>query len=466
MRTKLNPQDPLDFRPSRLKITEDYHDKYRAIDSILTANHTILNVFHRDVSRVLAQTGRTRRAAFTSDHLLRAVLVMEIEGLPYRETVIRIDDSPFLRRFVRVYDGPVMDYTLLCKTYKALSPETWQQMNRALGRYALEQGVITGDRLRVDTTACETNIHFPTDASLLWDSYRVLARLIAGVRVYDAAAVGSGRLQERRVKRSMLRIARRRSNTEAHRTQLRRPYQALLAHVRRVLDWSRQVRGRVRAGLTSDRYDLQVAGILQGLLGEMDGYDGLVERVLAQATRRVLQGEAVPNAEKLFSLFEPHTELLIRGKAGKPIEFGHMVLLQQVENKFITDYDVFARRPTDASLVDPILRRHRDTFGCLPDSFTADKGFYTSMAKLRQLEETIPHVSIAKKGTRTADERDREHQPVFRALQRFRAGIEGTISALKRAFKMSRCLYRSFRTYRSSIGSHVFAHNLVVLARL
>ncbi len=143
-----------------------------------------------------------------------------------------------------------------------------------------------------------------------------------------------------------------------------------------------------------------------------------------------------------------------------------MVLLQQVENKFITDYDVFARRPTLASLVAPILRRHTEIFGCLPDSFTADKEFYTSMAKLRELEETIPYVSIAKKGTRTADETDREHQPIFRALQRFRAGIEGMISALKRAFKMSRCLYRSFRTYRSSIGSHVFAHNLVVLARL
>lgn len=466
MRTKLDPQDPLDFTPARLKITEEYHEKYRAVDDILTANPAILTAFHRDVSRLLTQTGRPRRAPFTSDQLLRAILVMEIEGLPYRETVIRIDDSPFLRRFVRVYDGPVMDYTLLCKTYKAISPEAWKQMNRALGRHALAQGVITGDSLRVDTTACETNIHFPTDASLLWDAYRVLARLMVGVRQYDAEAVGAGRLQERRVKRSMLRIARRRGHTDAHRATLRRPYRALLEHVRRLLDWSRQVRSRVRAGLASDRYDLDVVRILTGLLDEMEGYDPLVARVLDQATRRVLQGEAVPNAEKLFSLFEPHTELLIRGKAGKEIEFGHMVLLHQVESKFITDYDVFERRPTDASLVDPILRSHRDTFGRLPDSFAADKGFYTSMAKLRELEAKIPHVSIAKKGTRTPDETAREHHPIFRALQRFRAGIEGTISALKRAFKMSRCLYRSFRTYRSSIGSHVFAHNLVVLARL
>jgi transposase, IS5 family len=197
----------------------------------------------------------------------------------------------------------------------------------------------------------------------------------------------------------------------------------------------------------------------------MDGYDDLTEKVVDQATRRVLGGEKVPNAEKLFSLFEPHTELLIRGKVAKPVEFGHMVLLQQVEEKFITGYQVFEHRPNDASLVDAILTRHQKTFGQLPESLTADKGFYQSMDQLRALERTIPNVSIAKKGSRTEAETAREHHPIFRALQRFRAGIEGTISALKRVFKMSRCLYRSFRTFCSSVGAHVFAHNLVVLAR-
>jgi len=205
--------------------------------------------------------------------------------------------------------------------------------------------------------------------------------------------------------------------------------------------------------------------ILTGLVTEMDRYDGLTEKVIDQASRRILAGEKVPNAEKLFSIFEPHTELLKRGKVAKPIEFGHMILLQQVEEKFITGYQVFERRPSDASLVDSVLKSHQRTFGELPESFTADKGFYQSMEKLRVLERTIPNVSIAKIGPRTEAETAREHHPIFRALQRFRAGIEGTISALKRVFKMCRCLYRSFRTFCSSVGAHVFAHNLVVLAR-
>jgi IS5 family transposase len=466
MRIKIDPQDPLDFNPSRLKVTREYHEKYRAVDQILAETPKILNILHREISAILSKKGRKRKAAFTSDQLLRAILVMEIEGLAYRETVVRIDDSQFLRRFVRVFEGDVMDYTLLCKAYKAISPKAWKEMNELLGRYAIDRELITGTSLRVDTTACETNIHYPTDSSLLWDCYRVTSRLIARVREYDAEAVGPGRLQDRPVKRLMLRITRQANNKEGNRGRLKKPYRALLEHVSHVLDWSRQVRSRVRERLEAQDYDLQVGLILTGLVNEMDGYDELIEKVLDQALRRVLHDEKVPNTEKLFSIFEPHTELLKRGKVAKPIEFGHMVLLQQVEEKFITGYDVFERRPTDQSLVDPILESHRGIFGQLPESFTADKGFYQSMDKLRELEKDIPYVSIAKKGFRTDEEKLREHHPTFRALQRFRAGIEGTISALKRAFKMCRCLYRSFRTYCSSVGAHVFAHNLIVLTRL
>lgn len=465
MRTKLNPQDPLDFSPSRLKVTRDYHEKFRAVDRILAETPKILEILHREISSLSSKKGRKREATFTSDQLLRAILVMEMEGLPYRDAVVRIDDSEFLRRFVRVFGGKVMDYTLLCKAYKAVAAETWKEMNRLLGRYAIDRELISGTSLRADTTSSETNIHYPTDSSLLWDCYRVTSRAISRVREYDANAVGPGRLQDRRVKRVMLRITRQANNKEGNRQKLQRPYRALLAHVSRILDWSRQVRSKVGEGLEEQAYDLQVGLILTGLVKEMEHYDRLIERVIDQTSRRIVDGVKVPNAEKLFSIFEPHTELLIRGKVAKPIEFGHMVLLQQTEEKFITGYDVFERRPSDESLVNSILQSHQRTFGQLPESFTADKGFYQSMPKLRELESIIPHVSIAKKGMRTGEERDREHHPIFRELQRFRAGIEGTISALKRAFKMCRCLYRSFRTYCSSVGAHVFAHNLIVLAR-
>lgn len=467
MRIKLDPQDPLDFGPARLKVTEQYYEKYRIVDRILAETPEILSVFHRSVSSVLNRKGRRRRAQFTSDQLFRAILVMEIEGLPYRDTIVRIDDSRFLRRFVRVHAGPVMDFTLLCKAYKAIPASAWQRMNQLLTRYALDCELIMGDQLRADTTVCETNIHFPTDATLLWDAYRVTARLIASVRDYDPEAVGTRRLQERAVKRRVQALSRLRDRSSHRgRRQQRKAYKWLLARVRSILEWSREIRVKLHASLQASEYDFIVAAILEASVSALDRLDPLTMKVIGQAERRVLHGERVPNDEKIFSIFEPHTELVIRGKAGKEVEFGHVILLQQVENQFITDYQVFLRRPSDASLVDDILASHEATFGRLPDAFTADKGFYESMPKLVELEERIPHVSIAKKGKRTEDEWAREHTSLFRELQRFRAGIEGSISTLKRAFKMARCLYRSFKTYCTSVGSHVFAHNLIALARL
>ena len=465
MRLKFSAQSVLEFGPSHLQVTQAYYAKYDGINEILLATPSILEAFHKDASKPLRAVGRKRAAQFTSDQLLRAILVMEIEELTYRAAAIRIDDSQFLRRFVGLHDQPMMDFTTLNKVYKAIRPGTWKKINGVLARYARDRGDIRGESLRVDTTAYETNVHYPTDSGLLGDGYRVLARLIVRVREEDADLVGARRLQVRKVKQVTVQIARQSQAKEKKARRQKRLYRVLLGRVEAILAWSHDIGIEGRKRLKAERYEWKTALRVMGLLEDMERFEALTRQVVDQARRRVLDGESVPNGEKLFSLFEPHTELLIRGKAGKPIEFGHMVLLQQVENKFISDYEVFEKRPSDESLVDDLLKRHATMFGHSPEYFTADKGFYKSREQLVELRETIANVSIAKKGSRTLEEMQQEHDPIFRTLQRFRAGIEGTISYLKRCYKMFRCLYRSFTTYRSSVGCHIFAHNLVVLAR-
>ncbi|MCK4773247.1 MAG: ISNCY family transposase, partial [Candidatus Krumholzibacteria bacterium] len=460
------PQTWLDFGASQLKVTRAYYAKYGRINEILSENREILEGFHKDVSRMCKEKERKRLATFNSEQFLRAILVMDIEQLSLRGTVIRIDDSEFLRRFVGISYGAVMDYTTLSKVYKAIRPQTWKRMNALLGQYAIEEEMIRGESLRVDTTAYETNIHYPTDSSLLGDGYRVLSRWISVIRDYDSEAVRSGRLQEGSVKRLVQRLARGTYYKEKNRKKLRRLYRALIGHVEHVLAWSMETERECEARMAGGRYDLGTERIIRRLIAQRAAFELGLRKALRQARRRVLDGEMVPNSEKIFSLFETHTELLKRGKAGKQVEFGHMVLLHQVENKFISDYEVFKKRVSDESMVDDILDRHEKVFGRVPENFAADKGFYESVERLDWLETKITNVSIGKKGNRTLEEIEREHDPVFKSLQRFRAGIEGTISFLKRCFKMARCLYRSFKTYCSSVGSHVFAHNLVVLARL
>jgi len=205
--------------------------------------------------------------------------------------------------------------------------------------------------------------------------------------------------------------------------------------------------------------------VVENVIEQLEHFGSIGWKVIMQAQRRVFDGEKVPNDEKLFSIFEEHTELLKRGKAGKPIEFGHMILIQQVEAKFISDYQVFEKKPVDHTLVDGCLQSHRKVFGENPREFSTDKGFYESMAKIEELEADIEVVSIAKKGRRTEEEATRESSKEFKLGQRFRAGVEGTISFLKRALGMFRCRNKGWKHYVATVGMTVFTHNLLILAR-
>ena len=468
MRPKINSQPELDFQPSNLKLTNGYFAKYEAISRILDANPGIIEAVHRDLERVRRaqrrEETRNDRFAYSSDTVLRVLICQIVEGLSLRGVVVRIDDSHQLRRFTRIDGGPMMDFTTLCLLKNAIQPGTWARINRELAKYAVAQGRMGGEALRLDTTAVETNIHYPTDFSLLWDAYRVLERLLERVREIDRAVVGSGRAQLRAVKRTHLEITRKGRKGRSNDT-LRPLYRRLIDHVEGLCTWAASVIQGLISGLESRRYGAWEHAIAELLVEELVQSRELAERVIDQARRRVLEGEAVPNEEKLFSLFEPHTELLKRGKAAKPIEFGHMIQIEQVAEKFITNVEVFEKKPVEHELVAQALQRHEELFGRLPDQLAADRGYYRNPETLVALEARIPVVSIAKKGRRTPEETERERDPLFRHAQRFRAGVEGTISFLKRVLGLFRCFNRGWEHFVSTVRSSVFAHNLLILAR-
>ena len=472
MRSRIQRQPTLDFRPPKLELTRQYYEKYERISRILDANREIVDLVHRDIveaDRARREGGDKKgeedRFEYSSDTVLRMVLCQVIEDLSLRQLVVRIDDSGFLRRFVRIDDDSMMDSSTFCRLRNAIPPKTWKKINRILAEHAVREEGITGEALRLDTTAVETNIHYPTDSSLLFDTYRVLGRLIEAAREVDPEAVGGGRLHLRRAKRDHLVITRKAAKRGTSSDTLKPLYETSLGRVEGICDWALAVVERLQHGQKTRRCGELESAQTEYLVEQLIHYRALGLRVLDQATRRVLHGEPVPNEEKLFSLFEPHTELLIRGKAGKPVEFGHMIQIQQVEAKFITDYEVFEKKPVEHQLLRPALESHRALFGHDPDQIAADKGYYESMAALHKLQERVGIVSIAKKGKRTTEETEREWDPLFRHGQRFRAGVEGTISFLKRVLGLFRCFTKGWEHFASTVGATVFAHNLVLLAR-
>jgi len=469
MRPKVNPQAELDFQPSNLKLTNGYYQSFEAVSRILDENPAILDLVHEDLKEALkSAASKDRRGnpfTYTSDTVLRILLCQIVEGRSLRETVIRIDDSHFLRRFVRIYDGPMMDYTTFCKLKNCIRPETWKKVNEALARYAVRESLIAGEQLRLDTTAVETNIHWPTDSSLLWDTYRVLARLIEQARELDPAAVGDRRLLTRKAKRLHTRISRKAAKNPETMEALKPLYERLIQLTTGLCQWGEQVRQKLEEGCRNRRHGVIEHATAAAIAQQIAHYRQLGLRVIDQASRRVLDGEQVPNEEKIFSIFEPHTELLKRGKAAKPVEFGHMIQIQQVAGKFITEYDVFEKKPIEHQLVQPALKSHKDLFGQLPESIAGDKGYYENMATIKELSKTVSMVSIAKQGSRTEKEALRESSADFRFAQRFRAGVEGTISFMKRILGLFRCFNKGWLHYVSTIGAAIFTHNLIILAR-
>jgi len=430
------------------KVVRDYRARYRTISQVLDKNAEILEAVHQDVKH-LSQGGRKgRKGDFTSENILRALIVQDAEGLPFREAVIRIGGDGFLQDFVRMRKKAVMDFTFLDKCFLAIRPETWKRVNELLGRYGVGQGAVNPKVIRTDTTVVESNIHYPTDSSLLWDTWRVATRLLQRAREILGESAPH-RFHTRKVKKLHLFITRYIISSSASRQQaVQASFRTLIERVEWIVGVAAEFCERFRS---SSNLELSAVAL------ELHVYLPSMQTVVATARRANVAGETVPASERVFSLFEPHTELIKRGRRQKPVEFGHKLLLCETAEKFITDYEVYERQQPDCDLTRPVIERHEKLFGERPVVLAADKGFCPEKSKFEELAKLVANLAIPR---RMQDFMDK----LLASCQAFRAGIEGTISGLKRVFRLFRCFFRGFKGFARSVGLGVFCHNLIVLA--
>jgi IS5 family transposase len=431
-----------------LSIVKDYYDQYKQIDTILLSMPEVLQLAHDDLDELCQSTDREREADFTTENLFRAIILMRSEGWTLRETTLRIHESEFFQKFCRLFKKKTIHYSLLCRAFKAIKPETWQTVNQLYAIRMKHAGKIDIDHIRTDTTVTETNIHYPTDSSLLWDVYRTLARLISQARELGFR-VPTMRFHVDDVKGLHLNVTRY-SNSKKAKTQ------------RKVKHWMKDLIDRVDWAVAK-AFDVQV-DLLASLNEAIQNIGQVLGRFLPTMVRIVevalsrWNGETVANEDKVFSLFEVHTELIQRGRRGKPIEFGHSVLFSETKEKFITDYLVFETKPSDTTLLPVVMERHEDIFGEKMKNLAADKGFRPKDDSFEDLAEEMEFLAVP---SRMSDFGD----VMMKMYQAFRAGIEGTISCLKRAYCLARCCFRGFKGFCQSVGSAVFCHNVAVMAR-
>lgn len=455
MRNKINIRPSFPLWSKIPKEVRDYRERYDRISKILDDNPEVLETVHGDLAAPCSPSGR--QSTYSSEQFLRMIVVKVVEGCSLREVVVRVSESEFLRNFTRIFSDDVMGFTELDMAIKSITPQTWEKINAILQKYAKRKGKITGRRLRVDSTVCETNIHYPTDASLLWDSFRVAARSMQQCIEEDPSLSLGNRFHDTKFKRLYTFVS-------THGGQ-KRSARAVRRHMKQLIERVEWICAVARRFTQHADQTGTVSVKAIALIGVLKEKIPLMEQVAACA-KRVFSGETVPASDRIFSIFEPHTELLKRGKSRKPVEFGHMITIGQTAEKFISFYNVEERSQHDIQVGDKALREHKKTFGVYPEAFTADKNYYGGPQHREKWERKIGTYAVGKKGRRNEQEIEYEHSVVFRLLQKFRAGCEGSISVLKRVFGLYRCLFRSFKSYASSIGSMVFCHNLVVLSRL
>jgi IS5 family transposase len=430
------------------KVVRDYRARYRLISQVLDKNPEILDLVDRDLQKLSQGGWDGRKGDFTSENILRALIVQDAEGLPFREAVIRIGGDGFLQDFLRTRKKAVMDFTFLDKCSLAIRPETWKRVNELLGRYGVAQGVVNPKVIRTDTTVMESNIHYPTDSSLLWDTWRVASRLLQRAREISPQSVPH-RFHTRKIKKLYLYITRYISSPSAKRQRkVQGAFRTLIERAEWIVAIAADFCETFRS---SSNFELAAVAL------ELRSFLSPMQQVVAVARRAKVAGETVPANERVYSIFEPHTELIKRGRRHKPVEFGHKVLLCETAEKFITDYEVYEQQEADNALTEAVIRRHEKLFGQRPVVLAADKGFCPEKSKFEELAKLVQNLAIPR---RMQDFMDK----LLASCQAFRAGIEGTISGLKRAFRWFRCFFRGFKGFARNVGLGVFCHNLIVLA--
>ena len=423
----------------------------KRIDALLDDMPEIVDCVHKDLQPEGQRTDG--RPGIHAERVLRSAILKTMKQLPYRELAKAIHGNLHYRWFTKYDLDKVPHFSSLQKLINRINPATWGAITEITVQYTRESRIEKGHSIRADTTVVETDIGYPVDAKLLKDCVRVLTRIMErALEIIPGKKFAFAKRDKRAKKRS---------------------YQIVMAKGPKV----NQIRKKHYKDLikvTNEVYEMSVRCLKQleksshleafGLAGQLDHYLTLASVVIDQSERRILHDEKVPVDQKVVSIFEEHTDIIKRGKTQCPTEFGHKVLFVTGKSGIITQYKTYQGNPGDNTMVEDILTVHKNQFSKAPKSFAGDRRFFSADNENIAREAGVRKMSVCKPGYRSKDRISIEKNKWFKQLQKFRAGIEGTISALMRGCGLKRCLWKGWRSFQSYVGLCVVTFNLRKLA--
>jgi transposase, IS5 family len=447
-------QKQLNLTPEWLPV--DHARELQGIGKVLDEHPEIASMVWEDLQSHAAPK-QTGAQGLSGEAILRALIIKQMNGFSYRELAFHLADSASYRCFCRLGWAENPSKTALAACIKAIRPETLEKINRILVGVAGKRKVEDGSRIRVDATVVESNIHTPLDSNLLWDGVRVLTRLIGRALEIPGMNIKIPN-RSRRAKRRALGILNARSNEK------RKPlYRDLVGVTNETVESavrvSAEIRRTVESGALVDLKDLVAA---RGIGTDLEHFIALSRRVIDQTERRVFRGESVPAKEKIVSIFEEHTDIIV--KDHRDTLYGHKICLTTGRSTLVTDCTILDGNPADSTLAEQMIDRHIEIRGKAPRQVAFD-GAFASKANLESIKSKgVSDVAFSKARTLPITDMVRSSW-VYRKLRNFRAGIEGTISFLKRIFGLDRCTWRSLESFKSYVWSSIVSFNLLLIAR-
>jgi len=445
------------------EVSDLREDWMRHADQVLADEQIVAAVYEALAQRHPNSRRRGRRGV-PAETVLRLLILKHVRNWSYQALEREVRSNLVYRDFTRVGGGKTPDAKTMGRWGLALGPVVLKQIHERMIRIAKDSGVTSGRRMRVDTTVVETNIHHPTDSTLLGDGVRVLTRIMKKVTAIAGAAGSKLRDRTRGVKLRLLEIGRvARSKGPVRQDKLTRHYRRLLDATSRVVGQAKRFSVEIARGVKRPKSLLKQLA-LEGLRRQLDEMLPRVKQVMKQTRARIFRGNTRSDG-KLLSLFEPSTEVIRKGKAGKPNEFGKMVKLQEAENQIVIDYEVYARRPNDSDILVAAIDAHQALLGRTPRLVAADAAFYSNKNEAAAKAKGVKRVCIPNRSTKSAERKREQKKRWFRNGQKWRTGCEGRISVVKRRHGLDRCRYKGFVGMQRWVGLGVIADNVVNIGR-
>ena len=430
----------------------------QVVDELLRDDE-LLDIVYEAQGRRRAQSRTHGRHQTPAEVVLRMLILKHVRNWSYEVLEREVRANAVYRTFCRIGMEKVPDAKTLVRLGQAIGPEALGELHNRIVALAQERKVVHGRKMRVDTTVVESNVHYPTDSGLLQDGARVMTRSMQKIEKKAGGLKRKIRNRMRSVTKRVIAIghARRHKGSEGEEKR-KREYKELLSLTRRILNDARRVLQEVETMPRGRRQ--KVRGISQ----QLQAITEQVRNVIRQTRARLFRG-VTQFPEKIVSLFEPHTEIIRKGKAGKPNEFGKLLQVQEAENQIITHDEVFDQRPSDQRLLVGAVKAQQQKLGRVPKLVAADAGFYSRENEQAVQQMGVAYVSIPNRNTRSEERRKLQKRRWFKAGQKWRTGCEGRISVLKRRHGLSRCRYRGLAGMRRWVGLGVIADNLLNIGR-